>query len=64
MMNPPSGTNIHPKDWMLVQRTEIRMRCLELAREAQPTMPDKVLLGIAEQYYKWVRNAPDDGGTG
>ena len=62
-MNPPAGTAIHPKDWMLVQRTEIRMRCLELAREAHQMMPDKALLDVAEQYYTWVRNKPEDGDT-
>lgn len=59
MVNPPSGTSIHPRDWMLVQRTELRVRCLELAQRQLPTASPEELELFADRYYAWART--DEG---
>lgn len=63
VMNPPAGTNIHPKDWMLVQRLDVRMRCLELAARLHPTSNPTQLLKEAESFFAFVKS-DEDGGTG
>jgi hypothetical protein len=55
VINPPAGTNIHPKDWMLVQKINARLRCLELAHERYPGMISKDLMDVADSYFKWAK---------
>ena len=46
----PAGTNIHPRDWMLIQRLNARLRCLEVAAELGGTPAQQ--MERAEDYFE------------